>query len=118
MLTRAAYPLAWALVALAPQSTAGTLLLLLALIIQGLAAGAENANEMALWQSLTPDGVLGRANATRRSANRTAAAVGALGGGFAVGQLGDRPTLVAVAVVFAGAAAIAALSPVRDARAS
>lgn len=116
VLTRGAYPLAWVLIALTPQSTAGTFLLLLALVIQGLAAGAENANEMALWQSLTPDGVLGRANATRRSANRTAAALGALGGGFAVGQLGDRPTLAAIAVIFAAAAAVAAVSPVRDAR--
>ncbi|WP_199424322.1 MFS transporter [Actinotalea solisilvae] len=116
VLARAAYPVAWLLVALAPASDVGGPLLFVALVVQGLAAGAENANEMALWQSLTPDELLGRVNATRRSVNRTVAAVGAVGAGVAVGSLGDRPTLAAVAVLFAVAAVLVALSPVRAAR--
>lgn len=116
---RAVYPVAWILVAIAPAvpSTGwGVGLLFAALALQGLAAGAENANEMGYWQALTPDELLGRTNANRRSANRTAAALGALIGGAAVGLIGDQATLVAVIVLFAVAAAIAALSPLRRAR--
>lgn len=59
VLARAAYPVVWALVAVAPASTIGTPLLFLALVLQGLFAGTENANEMALWQALTPTGCSG-----------------------------------------------------------
>jgi hypothetical protein len=50
-------------------------------------------------------------NANIRSANRTAAALGALVGGAAVAIVGDAWTLVVVMVVFAVAALVAALSP-------
>jgi hypothetical protein len=77
--------------------------------------GVENANDMGYWQRLTPDGLLGRVNATRRSANRTAGAVGAVLGGTAMTVLGERGTLVIVAALFAVAASIAGLSPLRSA---
>jgi MFS family permease len=41
--------------------------------------------------------------------------VGALSAGIAVGSFGDRPTLLAVAIVFAGAATMVGLSSVRAA---
>lgn len=113
ILTRGIYPIAWMLVAVAPSSTAGDGILFAALTLQGLAAGVENANEMGYWQTLTPDGLLGRVNATRRSVNRTAGALGAVLAGLGVGLIGDRPTLVCVIVVFASAALIVVSCPLR-----
>ncbi|WP_418001853.1 MFS transporter [Mycobacterium sp. PDNC021] len=111
---RVAYPIAWLLVAFAPATSGGEMLLFTALGLQGLAAGIENANEMGYWQALTPDELLGRVNATRRSVNHTMAALGALVGGLGVGLIGERPTLVAAIVSFVTAALAAALSPLRQ----
>lgn len=116
IVARAAYPCAWVLVAAAAWFSTGPVLLFIALAIHGLAAGIENANEMALRQSVTPDALLGRVNANIRSANRTAAALGALLAGVAVGLVGEEWTLVVVMVVFAVAALLAAASPLRGLR--
>ncbi|WP_235008187.1 MFS transporter [Microbacterium timonense] len=113
VLARATYPLAWLLIAASAWSAAGPLLLYIGMAIHGLAGGVENANEMGYRQSVTPDGLLGRVNANIRSANRTGAALGALLGGAAVGLIGDTPTLVGAVVLFAAAALIAGLSPLR-----
>ncbi|MFC8934032.1 hypothetical protein ACFT1A_18320 [Rhodococcus sp. NPDC057135] len=78
-----------------------------------MAAGAENANEMGPWQALTPDELLGRVNAARRSVNRTMAALGAVTAGLLVGAIGERPTLIGVTIVFAIAAGTLAFSPLR-----
>jgi MFS family permease len=115
IIARVAYPIAWLLVAIASPTGIGDALLVVALALQGLAAGVENSNEMGYWQALTPDELLGRVNATRRSINRTMAALGALGAGLLVGLIGDRPTLIGVIIVFATSALIAALSPLREA---
>ncbi|MDO3396757.1 MFS transporter [Nocardioides sp. SOB44] len=114
--TRAVHPAAWVLVALAPQVPAGVALLGAALALQGLAMGVENANDTGYWQLVTPDRLLGRANATRRSVNRTAAALGAILGGAALTLFDQGPTLLGIAVVFAMSAAIVGLSPVRRVR--
>lgn len=120
---RAVYPLAWAAIAatvLTSRSgealTLGTLFAAFAL--QGLAGGIENANEMSLRQTVTPDALLGRVNATMRSVNRTVAAAGAFGGGLAATVFGLLPTLVGVSAVFVVAFVIAAVSPLRSARLS
>jgi len=112
--TRSAYPVAWLLVALTLATTARTAALFAALAVLGLATGVENANEMGYWQRTTPDDLLGRVNATRRSANRTIAVIGALLGGTALATVGDRSTILGVATVFAVAAAIAMFSPLRN----
>lgn len=112
---RAAYPVAWLVVALTLTSAAETAALFVALAVLGFAAGVENANEMGYWQAATPDGLLGRVNATRRSANRTVGVLGSLLGGAALAVVGDRATIVSVAAVFGVAAAIAAFSPLRSA---
>ncbi|WP_243061792.1 MFS transporter [Humibacter sp. RRB41] len=116
VITRVAYPIVWILVAIAPPTVVGGVLLFVALALQGLAMGTENSPEQVLWQTLTPDELLGRTNATRRSANRTLAAIGALAGGFLVGLIGPRLTLVGMILVFAVAALTAVLSPLREAR--
>jgi MFS family permease len=116
---RAAYPVAWAAittVALAVAAPSVTVVVLfVAFALHGAAAGCENANEMSLRQTVAPDALLGRVNATMRSANRTLAAVGAVGGGALVAVAGDGIALLAVTVVFAGAVVVAACSPLRTA---
>ncbi len=76
--TRLVHPVAWVLVAAAPDAAIGVVLLGGALMLQGFAMGVENANDTGYWQIVTPDRLLGRANATRRSANRSAGALGAV----------------------------------------
>ena len=115
ILARLAYPIVWLLVAIAPPTATGDVLLFVSLSLQGLTAGTENSNEMGYWQALTPDKLLGRTNATRRSVNRTMGALGALIAGLGVGLIGDRPTLIGVIIAFAAAALTAALSPLREA---
>mgnify|MGYP002350658766 FL=1 len=114
--TRAIHPATWILVAVAPAAPHGVVLLGAALVLQGLAMGVENANDTGYWQLVTPDRLLGRANATRRSVNRTAGALGALLGGVALTLVGSTPTLVAVAVGSAASAMVVALSPLRRIR--
>ncbi len=111
---------AWAVVALAPSASSGTVLPLVVVatgqLVLGLGMGLENANEMGYWQANTPDEVQGRVNATRRSANRSVAVAGAVAGGLLADLLGFRPTLWLAVAVFAVASAILALSPFRSAR--
>jgi MFS family permease len=118
---RAAYPVAWAAIALATLGVDGAaplgtvVVLFVAFAVHGLAAGCENANEMSLRQSATPDALLGRVNGTMRSANRTLAAVGAVGGGALMTVAGGGVALLAVTGVFAVAVVVAACSPLRTA---
>lgn len=114
VLARGLFPIVWVLVATASPTVIGDVLMFAALALQGLTAGVENSNEMGYWQRLTPDELLGRVNATRRSANRTAGALGALVAGLTVGLIGDRATLIGVILAFVAAAVIAALSPLKE----
>lgn len=115
---RAAYPIAWAAITLAvvigtTGKPATVVVLFIAFAVHGAAAGCENANEMSLRQTVTPDALLGRVNGTMRSANRTLAAAGAVGGGALLTVAGYGFTLLAVTLVFACAALVAACSPLR-----
>jgi MFS family permease len=118
---RAAYPIAWAAIALAAVGAAASpvtvVVLFAAFAVQGAAAGCENANEMSLRQTVTPDALLGRMNGTMRSANRTSAALGAVGGGAVMTVAGSGPALLAVTLVFVGAAVVALCSPLQTAAA-
>jgi MFS family permease len=113
ILARTAYPITWLLVACAPESSLGDAVIFVALGFQGIAAGIENANEMGYWQTLTPDRLLGRVNATRRSINQTMGALGAVLGGLCIGAFGEQFTLATAVAGFAVAAAIAASSALR-----
>ncbi|MFE7507539.1 MFS transporter [Promicromonospora sp. NPDC057488] len=102
---RAAMPLAWGAVALAPAaapSSAGpgttSAWLTVATIavgqaLYGLATGLENANEMGYRQAVTPDHLQARTNTTIRSVNRAMLVIGAPLGGLLADQLGYRPAL-------------------------
>jgi MFS family permease len=110
---------AWLAMTLTPQlGPTGTLLFVCsAQLLYGVAMGLEDPNEMGYWQAVTPREMLGRVNATRRSANRSTAVIGALLGGLLAALLGFRGTLVTVTAVFLIASLVAALSPLRGARA-
>ncbi|MFT2752981.1 MFS transporter [Clavibacter sp. Sh2088] len=116
---RAAYPIAWAAIAVATvgvdagASAATVVTLFVAFAVQGVAAGSENANEMSLRQTITPDDLLGRMNGTMRSANRTLAAAGAVGGGALMSTAGTGSALLAVVLGFTAAVIVAACSPLR-----
>lgn len=98
---RAAVPVGWVVIALAPAVGAGDgasrlvtcVVLTFGQFLYGLAMGLENANEMGYWQSVTPDDLLGRMNSTRRSVNRGMIVLGAPLGGVLADSLGFRPTL-------------------------
>ncbi|MFC8732409.1 MFS transporter [Luteimicrobium sp. NPDC057192] len=116
-LARLGYPLAWALIALAPAGDgAGTWTALAAgSVLAGVSAGLENANEMAYRQVVTPARLQGRTNATLRSANRSAAVAGALVGGVVATAWGNRGSLWLAVGVFLAAAVVVLASPARAA---
>lgn len=118
-LSRIIYPFAWIAVAIASSlgGIGGVIILFIALAVSGFAMGFENASEMSYRQQAVPDGLLGRVNATGRSVNRTAGALGAICGGVLAAWMGEIAALWVVVVIFALAAALAVFSPVRTARA-
>jgi predicted MFS family arabinose efflux permease len=67
-------------------------------------------------QSITPDHLQGRSNATRRSINRTMIVIGAPLGGVLADAVGYRATLYGAAVGFGLVASSLAISPYRHAR--
>lgn len=119
---RAAVPVGWIIIAMAPASgEAGAawvsvLILTAGQMLYGLAMGLENANEMGYWQAVTPDPLQGRMNSTRRSINRAMIVVGAPVGGLLADSLGYRETLWIALTGFALVAVFLFLSPFRQAR--
>lgn len=114
--------LAFTLVALAaaasdghPQ-TAGVVLVGAGQLVLGLAMGANNANELGFRQTVTPDRLQARTNATMRSANRTMIVVGAPLGGIIGDAFGYRSTMWLAAAGMLLASAALASSPFRHAR--
>jgi predicted MFS family arabinose efflux permease len=111
-------PVAWLLVVIVPNGGIWAIVLVaIAQAVYGFGMGMQDPNEMGYRQAVTPREMLGRMNASIRSANRTMAVVGALLGGILAGVLGYRETLVLVVAVFVVAVVIIAASPMRGARA-
>lgn len=107
---------AWALFALAAAGWAGWIVFGVGQLLFGLGLGASNANEMGFRQTLTPDRLQGRTNASMRSLNRAMIVIGAPLGGLLGDAIGYRPMLWATAAGFLIGAVILALTPVRAAR--
>lgn len=116
----AAQPFAWTLIALSPDGGGSLSTVVAALAVGqglfGLAMGAQNANEMAYRQAVTPDALQGRMNTTMRSVNRAMIVVGAPLGGALGDSLGLRPTLWIAIAGLALVAVLLAASPFRHAR--
>ncbi|MGI8578260.1 MAG: MFS transporter [Nocardioidaceae bacterium] len=66
-------------------------------LLLGFAMGTTNANEMGYRQSITPDHLQGRMNATMRSINRAMIVIGAPLGGLLADAFGFRTMLLAAA---------------------
>jgi MFS family permease len=119
--TRVVNAAAFVVMALTPvASTAGGWVSLAVLgagqLLLGLSMGASNANEMGYRQSVTPDRLQGRMNATMRSINRAMVVVAAPLGGALADQIGYRTTLWAVAAGFAAGALALSITPFAEAR--
>ncbi|MFS0733549.1 MFS transporter [Microbacterium sp. 1P10UB] len=111
----------WLALALLPLTAATSLALLVPVLaaaqfLYAMSQGIEDANEMGYRQAVAPDAMQGRMNATIRTANRVVFFFGALLAGLLATLLGYRVTIGIAAAVFAIAALVIALSPLRGAR--
>ncbi len=100
----------------APTGWAGAAVLAGGQLLHGWAMGLSNSHEMSLRQSVTPDELQARTNTTLRSLNRAVIVVVSPAAGLLGDQVGYRQTLAAAAVIFAVAAMMLALSPLRRVR--
>lgn len=107
---------AWTLIALSPTAGAGWVVFAVGQLLFGVSLGASNANELGYRQSVTPDRLQGRMNATMRSINRAMIVVGAPLGGVLGDAYGLRPLLWVVAGGFLLVAISLGLSRFRTAR--
>jgi len=114
-------PLAWVLqaagIAIIAITPVGSLLIAgLGNLVNGFGLGLSSPLELAYRQTITPDRLQARTNATMRSINRAAVVVGAPLGGLLADSLGYRPALwlCAGGVAAAGLALLA--SPFRTVR--
>ena len=82
----------------------------------GSAMGASGPIELGFWQAVTPDRLIARMSATRRSVNRGMIVLGAPLGGFIATSAGVQFALWAGAAVMLLGAGILGFSPVRFAR--
>jgi MFS family permease len=119
IIARSLMPVAWTVVVLASLASLpwiAVVVLCAGQAIIGLAMGAENANEMAYWQALTPDEMQSRMNTTRRSVNRAMIVIGAPVGGILADGIGYVPAMVIAIIGFVAVAVFLAISPFRSAR--
>lgn len=113
---QASSALGWALIALAQDGWPGRLLFFAGQLLIGLDIGTSNANEMGYRQTVTPDRLQGRMNASMRSINRAMVVVGAPLGGLLGDALGYRSMLWVAAAGYLSVAAAVGCSRFRDAR--
>jgi len=114
--SHAGMALAVGMLAASSDSWAGWVVFGVGELILGLSMGISNANEMGYRQSVTPDHLQGRMNATMRSINRAMIVIGAPLGGLLADAIGFRVVLwIAVAGFLTVATGLAA-SPYRHAR--
>ena len=109
-------PVGYALAPLATSSTTGLVLLCAAQFVFFLSAILDAPVEMAYRQSITPDRLMGRMNATMRSVNRAMIVFGALVGGGLADLFGNRPALWVAVAGLLGTAVAMTFSAVRRAR--
>jgi predicted MFS family arabinose efflux permease len=100
-------PLGYVLIPLASTGSTAIVLLCAAQFLFGLSIGIDGPIEMGYRQTVTPDRLQGRMNATMRSLNRGAIVLGAPLGGALADILGTRPALwIAITGLFLQAVAL------------
>ena len=82
----------------------------------GFSIGLDGPVEMGYRQSVTPDRLQGRMNATMRSLNRGMIVVGAPVGGVLADSVGNRPALWIAVTGLIGQAIVISCSQLRHAR--
>ena len=107
--------------AFVPHSGSAGIVVVVAIVstaqfIYGLSMGIEDANDMAYRQSVAPDEMQGRMNSTIRTINRVVFFFGALLAGVLATYVGYRVTFGCAAVIFAAAAVVVLVSPLRNSR--
>jgi MFS family permease len=107
---------AFAIMAVAPTGWSAWLCLGIGQFTFGLSMGAENANTLGYRQSVTPDALQGRMNATMRSINRAMVVFAAPLGGLLADTIGYRQALCWAAAGFVLVALLLSVTPLRDAR--
>lgn len=108
--------LAVAVVAVSTDHWAGWVVFGVGELLVGISLGVSNANEMGYRQSITPDDLQGRSNATMRSINRAMIVVGAPLGGLLADAVGFRVVLWFSVAGFLMVAAGLCGTPYRNAR--
>lgn len=108
--------LAWGTVALSSHGWSGGVVFALGEFLVGVTMGTANSNEMGYKQSITPDHLQGRSNATMRSINRAMIVIGAPLGGVLGDAVGFRAMLWITTGGFLVVAFALACSPYRNAR--
>lgn len=121
LLGRVLVVLPWLVLAVAPLTADSGVGVVLAVVAAAqflycLAMGIEDTNDISYRQSVAPDGIQGRMNATIRTVNRVVFFFGALLTGLLMTLLGYHLTIGIGAGVFVIAALVIVSSPLRDAR--
>ena len=95
--SRGIYPVAFLIIAAAGFAPVGHWTGVVAIgfgqFLIGIALGLEGPQEMGYQQAITPDRLMGRMSATRRSINRGMIVIGAPVGGLLAEKIGIRPTM-------------------------
>ncbi|MEO6398163.1 MAG: MFS transporter [Tepidiformaceae bacterium] len=120
ILAHVLYPLAFVIIAAAGLAPSGDwsafATIAFGQFLVGLALGIQGPQEMGYWQAVTPDRLMGRMNATRRSVNRGMIVVGAPLGGLVGEAIGNRPTITIAAAGMLVVVLLMAGSNIRHAR--
>jgi MFS family permease len=97
ILARSGYPIAFLVIvaagSFAPGGWAAVMCIGVGQFLIGLSLGLEGPQEMGYEQAVTPDRLLGRMAAIRRSANRGMIVIGAPLGGLLAESMGNRPAM-------------------------
>ncbi len=115
ILDRYMTPVSFSLVALASTGLGGWILVAVNQFLFWFAVSMGSPAELGYRQSVTPDHLQGRMNATIRSINVGLAAFGALAGGLLADTIGNRQTLWLAITCHLGGATFLALSRYRHA---
>jgi MFS family permease len=107
---------AYALIPFATTGSTGLIVLFAGQFLFGVSIGVDGPAEMGYRQTVTPDRLQGRMNATMRSLNRGMIVLGAPLGGVLADHLGGRPALWIAVAGLAGQAIAISFTQVRNAR--